>query len=190
MMTFWGKTLGFNENRLTNLFRNAFRSEYLDNYPKSLTRQCYRGALPVREKLPKRRVPVSPTCPRCGHDDETVLYVLVQCPEFSSLVIYAEHMLSDFGKFQLSAEIIIMIVLPIRLTKKGEVCPLCTVAVLKEYVWWIRMLRIATGSFILWPRLAILLQVSHKEQYRATEEAIGTRCIERMFGSCKEGRCK
>lgn len=46
-----GEILEFDEGQLTNLFRRTFGPEYPDNCQKFPAGQCYRGALPVCDKL-------------------------------------------------------------------------------------------------------------------------------------------
>lgn len=53
-----GEAIGFNEDKLTELFRKTFESKYLDNFQKTLAWQYYRSA-----------------CPRSGPDRKKLSYM-------------------------------------------------------------------------------------------------------------------
>ena len=133
-----GESLGADEGQLADLFRRTFGPKYLNNYQKSLAWQCYRSALPVRDKLSRHGGRVSPICPRCEQDRETVLHAFVECPKLADLITYVERVLSSIGRVQLSAESIIKIVPPPSFRGERLACFFCTVAILKEVVWLTR----------------------------------------------------
>lgn len=112
-----GETLGFNKDQLASLFKRTFGPSYLDNYQKSLTWQHYRGVLSVHGKLSRHRISVPLACPRSEQDNESVLHALVQCLALLSFIVYVDHALSHLRRVQLSAESIIKIVPPSRLSK-------------------------------------------------------------------------
>lgn len=70
-------TLGVNGNQLTDLFRKTVGPNYMDNFQKILAWHCYCLALLIHGKLSRYGMAISPTCPMCGGDSETVL----ECPE-------------------------------------------------------------------------------------------------------------
>lgn len=114
-------------------------SGLLDNYQKSMARQCYRCALPVRDKLSRYASSSSPTCPRCGQDSETVLCTIIQCQKISEFGIYVEHLLSHQRRVQLSNESIIKIVPSSSLNKEEQACFLLVVAIMKVVEWKMRV---------------------------------------------------
>ena len=111
----------------------------MDNFQMSLAWQCYRGALPVRDKLYRNGSANSPTCPRCAQGDETVLHALVQCPSIADLWACVERLLSRVGRIRLSAESIVKIDPPPSFGREGRPVFLCLVAMAKEVVWWTRL---------------------------------------------------
>lgn len=127
-----GEAVGLDKNWFANFFQRTFKPGCLDNYQKTLAWQCYRNTFPVHDKLFQLEVFVAPACLRYGLDDETILHALVQCPELLNLIVYVEHILSHRGRAHLSAEPMIKIVPPSRVSKEGKACFLCTIAVLKE----------------------------------------------------------
>lgn len=51
----FGEILGMDEEYLDRFFRFTFRSRPMDNFQRSPAWQCYRGALPVQDKLYRHR---------------------------------------------------------------------------------------------------------------------------------------
>lgn len=125
----WILDLGYIQ--LKSLFLRTFGLKTMDHLQKSLTRQCYRGALPVRDKLARHSQGHTLTCPSCGLERETVQHAIVQ---FSGRGVvdmwaYDEHLLSGLGRVQISAESILKIDPPSFFSSEGKNCLLMVVAV-------------------------------------------------------------
>lgn len=70
-------TLGLRYIQLESLFLRTFGLKTMDNFQNSLTWQCYRGALPVQDKLARHGQCHTQTSPRCGLDRETIQHAIV-----------------------------------------------------------------------------------------------------------------
>ncbi|XP_036366636.1 uncharacterized protein LOC118766888 [Octopus sinensis] len=139
-------TLGLGDNQLDSLFRRTFGPGCLDNFPKSLAWQCYRGALPIRDKLARHGQTTTADCPRCGRDRKLscmLLFSVLECLKCGLM-----QNMSGLGRVQLSSESIVKIDLPDFLTKESNQCFLAVVAIAKEVVWKSRMKGLATGNLI------------------------------------------
>lgn len=148
----WGETLGLDDTQLATLFQRTFESKTLDNFQKSLVWQCYRGALPIWDKLTRHGIPGSSNCPRCWWDKETALHAIVQCPKVTDVWVYAEQLLSNTGRVQLLSESIVKIDSPGFLKN----CFLIEEAIAREVIWKARMKGLRSDIFISSPDLVNL----------------------------------
>ncbi|MCP3653585.1 MAG: zinc-binding domain-containing protein [Herbaspirillum sp.] len=167
-----GAILGVDANSLSALFRRTFRSGTMDNFQKSLAWQCYRGALPVRDKLYRHGSANNRTCPRCAQGDETVLHALVQCPCIESLWVCVEGLLSRMGQIRLTAGSIIRIEPPTSLGTEGRLVFLCLVAMAKEVVWWSRLKGLRTDTFLSGQTLIDFFRFHLRRKLRVEREVL------------------
>ena len=173
-----GANLGVDEDYLTRLFQTTFGPGPMDNHQRSLAWQCYRGALPVRDKLYRHGSRnTEPTCPRCRLNDETVLHALVQCPAICDLWAYVEQLLSRLGRIDLSTESIVNIVAPPSLQKEGKAVFLTLVAMAKECVWWSRLKGLQTNTFLSDQPLINFFKYHLKRKIRVEREVLSNECF-------------
>jgi hypothetical protein len=167
-----GETLGIDEEELAGLFRRTFSPGTMDNFQKSLAWQCYRKALPVRDKLYRHGSAVRRSCPRCAQSDETVLHALVQCPSIADLWSFVEQLLSRVGWIRLSAESIVKIAPPPSFGREGQAIFLCLVAMAKEVVWWTRLKGLKTDTFLFGQALIDFFKFHLKRKLRVEREVL------------------
>jgi hypothetical protein len=167
-----GETLGVDGKKLAALYRRTFGPGPMDNFQKSLAWQCYRGALPVRDKLYRHGSAVTRTCPRCAQGDETVLHALVQCPCIADLWSYVEQLLSRVGRIELSTESILKIDPPPSFGREGRAVFLCLVAMAKEIVWWTRLKGLKTDIFLFGQALIGFFKFHLKRKVRVEREVL------------------
>ncbi len=169
-----GETLGADESELAGLFRRTFGPGTMDNFQKSLAWQCYRKALPVRDKLHRHGSAVSRACPRCAQGDETVLHALVQCPDIANLWSYVEQLLSRMEQTRLSAESIVRIAPPPSFGREGQAVFLCLVAMAKEVVWWTRLKGLKTDTFLSGHALTDFFKFHLERKVRVEREVLSS----------------
>jgi hypothetical protein len=167
-----GETLGIDGEKLAALYRRTFGPGPMDNFQKSLAWQCYRGALPVRDKLHRHGSAVTRTCPRCAQSDETVLHALVQCACIADLWSYVEQLLSRVGRIDLSTETILKIDPPPSFGREGRAVFLCLVAMTKEIVWWTRLKGLKTDTFLFGQALIGFFKFHLKRKVRVEREVL------------------
>ncbi|GAB1599396.1 hypothetical protein Ahia01_000216800, partial [Argonauta hians] len=144
-----GETLTVDDDQLAGLFRRTFGPGPMDNFQRSLAWQCYRGALPVRDKLFRHGYQrYGQLCPRCDRENETVQHALITCPGVRDVWVYAEQLLSRMGAAALSTESIVKIDPPSHLCEEGRAVFVALVAVAKMIVWWTRLRGLKSGFFL------------------------------------------
>lgn len=89
-----GEILGVDEFQLASLFQRTLSWGLWGNFQKPLAWQCYKGTLPVRDKLYKHRSVIRQTCPRCVQSNKTILPTLIQYPSIFDIWLCAKHLLS------------------------------------------------------------------------------------------------
>ena len=176
-----GETLGVDEGCLSGLFWRTFRSGIMDNFQKSLAWQCYRGALPVRDKLYRHGSANSRTCPRCDQGDETVLHAIVQCPCIAELWACVEQLLSRVGRVRLSAGSIVKIEPPPSFGREGRLVFLCLVAMVKEIVWWTRLKGLRSGLFLSGQALINFFKFHLRRKMRVERAALPPSVFEKRW---------